>query len=146
MSTRCQVLVEEIGTMWKEEVMLYHHMDGYPKNILPLIFAAFKEGEIGWEKGRAGKVASFLCAVDPGEFEPESGFQLHGDIEWYYRLRLINSQRGSTAERPVWMVDIYKPGKSFYVAKKPTITDMQFIVTGEIGELARRAEEIEDDA
>ena len=83
MSTRCQVQV--IGSD-NDKVTLYHHSDGYPTHILPLCHQAFELSGKGWQAARGGKCASFLCATDPGAFEPESGHALHGDIEWYYRL------------------------------------------------------------
>jgi hypothetical protein len=146
MSTRCQVLVEQKGAGWNQKVMLYHHCDGYPTNMLPLILRAFKEGEIGWEKGRAGKVASFLCAADPGGFEPESGFQLHGDIEWFYHLKVVNKQGGSMAEKPSWIVDVYRPGEGFWTKDNPTMKDLKLVTAGEIGSLTAVAGKIEDDA
>jgi len=119
MSTRCQVQVIQEG-IWSKKVTLYHHCDGYPDNILPIIQQAYEIGaqkgnraQLGlWELGRAGKVASLLCAADPGQFEPESGHKLHGDIEYYYRLYLVNKKGGSLAENPVWEIEIYTTHKN----------------------------------
>jgi hypothetical protein len=115
MSTRCQVRViaEGLGE-GAESVTLYHHSDGYPSNMLPLIREGYqqvlKKGDYYlWQGGRPGKVAGFLCAADPGGFEPEEGHELHGDIEWYYVLRVINKTGGSMAEKPEWVVDVYEP-------------------------------------
>jgi hypothetical protein len=114
MSTRCQVQVIQEG-IWSEKITLYHHCDGYPDNILPIIQQAYDIGvtkdsgaKLGlWELGRAGKVASLLCAADPGQFEPEAGHELHGDIEYYYRLYAVNKQGGSLAENPAWEIEIF---------------------------------------
>jgi len=62
-----------------------------------------------WEHGRAGKVASFLCASDPGVFEPEEGHEKHPDIEYYYILHCINHKGGSMNEIPTWVLEIYDP-------------------------------------
>jgi hypothetical protein len=48
-----------------------------------------------------------LCSADSGGFEPEAGHKLHGDIEYYYRLYLINKQGGSLAENPTWEIEIF---------------------------------------
>ena len=118
MSTRCQVQVIQEGLSdlaggeWEDKVTLYHHSDGYPSYMLPKIKEAFDKYGVGWEAGRAGKVASFLCAVDPGEFEPEDSHELHDDIEYYYVLHVVNSQGGSMAEQPQWLVTVYKPRTS----------------------------------
>jgi hypothetical protein len=114
MSTRCQVQVIQEG-IWDEKITLYHHCDGYPDNILPIIQQAYDIGaakgsgaQLGlWELGRAGKVASLLCASDPGRFEPESGHKLHGDIEYYYRLYVVNKHGGSLAEAQIWEIEIF---------------------------------------
>lgn len=119
MSTRCQVQVVQEGLNWSESVTLYHHHDGYPSNMVSMIAKTYEQfsqpRDIGtdkpldekWMLGRAGHVAAFLCAVDPFEFEPEDGHDLHGDIEYYYRLYIVNTQRGSTAEEPAWELEIY---------------------------------------
>ena len=126
MSTRSQVKVigEGLGE-GAETVTLYHHSDGYPSNMLPVIREGYQQvlkknnkakrsfGGTGdyflWEGGRPGKAAGFLCAADPGGFEPEEGHELHGDIEWYYVLRVINKTGGSMGEKPEWVVDVYEP-------------------------------------
>lgn len=121
MSTRCQVKVIQEGVGWKKEVTLYHHTDGYPEHMIPCIHKAMGyEDEyckgMNWEKGRAGKVASFLCWSDPGTFEPEEGHNLHGDIEYYYKLYCVNSYQGSSKENPKWEVEVYCPKNGFWDA------------------------------
>jgi hypothetical protein len=108
MSTRCQVQVIQEGLPWEQKITLYHHCDGYPSNIIPLLREAFNSGD-EWERGRAGKAASFLCAVDPGQFEPEDSHQKHGDIEYYYKLYVVNTQLGRIEEKVQWEVEIYNP-------------------------------------
>ena len=107
MSTRCQTKVTQTGTGWDQSVTLYHHCDGYPAGMVPLFKKAYDAYGLGWEAGRAGHVASFLCATDPEGFEPEEGHRLHGDIEYYYVLEVQNSKGGSTAERPEWILSVY---------------------------------------
>jgi hypothetical protein len=122
MSTRCQVKVIQEGMDWQEEITLYHHCDGYPEHMIPTIAKAFnykaprftKRDYDSWEKGRAGKVASFLCWSDPGQFEPEVGHELHGDIEYYYKIYCVNHQNGSVADKPSWEIEIYKPVDGFW--------------------------------
>jgi hypothetical protein len=110
MSTRCQVRVISEGMYSAGGVTLYHHCDGYPSGMLPLFAEAFAKFGKGWEAGREGKVAAFLCAADPGGFEPEAGHDLHGDIEYYYKLFAVNKHGGSTMERPRWEVEVYQAG------------------------------------
>ena len=117
------------GLNWNEEVTLYHHSDGYPEYMVPLLQKAYEQaiayqknywGKFDskyaqnppnlWELGRAGKAASHLCAADPGSFEPDTPY-LHPDIEWFYVLHVINTAGGSMAENPRWEVTIYKPGE-----------------------------------
>jgi hypothetical protein len=92
--------------------MLYHHTDGYPTYMLPLIGKAFTlavgENGDGWQVGRAGKAASFLCAADPGVFEPEQGLDLHGDIQYFYVLSVVNQTNGSMAEKPAWNIQVFR--------------------------------------
>ena len=83
MSTRCQVQV--VGE--DEKFTLYHHWDGYPSNMVKLLceaYASFKAKPRAG--GTAGKAVSFVVAADPDGYEVEEGHELHGDIEWYYRL------------------------------------------------------------
>lgn len=128
MGTRCQVQVVQAGTGWDEKVTLYHHFDGYPENILGLMRIAYTrfvvmrtkaagaEADRAWEGGRAGKAASFLCSVDPGQFEPEEGHERHGDIEYWYTLTVQNHQQGSIGEMPTWSVEIE------YIYRKKKLT------------------------
>ena len=112
MSTRCQVKVLAGGTCAgheKQAVTLYHHCDGYPTNMLSLMLSAFAPD---WEHERPGKAASFLCAVDPGEFEPEEGHELHSDIEWYYVLYVTAKQ---------WAVQVFECG--IHVQGDVTLTE-----------------------
>jgi hypothetical protein len=108
MSTRCQVQVVAGGSCAgheDEKITLYHHWDGYPSNMVPLLASAFKPAASkgiadaqNWMLGRPAKAAAFICAVDAGGFEPESGHALHGDIEWFYRVKVTTE---------AWVVDVY---------------------------------------
>jgi len=121
MSTRSQVIVIQEGLDWEESITLYHHWDGYPSGIIPLLWLAYnykrkpfyrgdKDTSCMWEKGRAGKAASLLCWAHPAGFEPECGHELHGDIEFYYRLYVVNSD-------PVrWDVEVLIPKRGFWDA------------------------------
>ena len=150
MSTRCQVQVIQEGLTWDGKVTLYHHCDGYPTNILPLIRSAFGAGS-GWQLGRAGKAAGFLCASDPGSFEPEEGHDLHGDIEYYYKVYLKNTGRGSLVENPIWEVEVYtsRGSDKFWKAKKASIDKMKkilertsvLIITPEFAEVLEKMED-----
>jgi len=127
MSTRSQIQVTQEG-LWPSKVTMYHHCDGYPTNIGAIVrdkYIELAEGSSQWEMGRAGKVASHLCAADPGQFEPEEGHERHGDIEWYYVLHVVNEQGGSMAENPSWSLDIEKvrSGKKWLSLNMKKLTD-----------------------
>lgn len=102
MGTRCQV---QVCGSDGDKVTLYHHFDGYPTNMLPLFQRAFDMTGGGWSAARGGKAASFLCAADPGGFEPEEGHKLHGDIEWYYRIHAKGEMHAGA--KPVWEVEVF---------------------------------------
>ena len=105
MSTRCQVRVQDEH----EAITLYHHCDGYPDNMLPLIASAHEKYNTSFRSGRAGHSASFLCAADPEGFEVEEGHELHGDIEWYYRVAVLETP---DRQRGLWNVTVYRPSEN----------------------------------
>lgn len=144
MSTRCQVMITSTGLDWTDKVMLYHHWDGYPSNIVPLLQQARRDAGGGWESGRVGKAAGFICCSDPGQFEPEADLDLHSDIEYLYVITLINKEGGSTKEEPLWNLAVMVPTKSFWKAggTSPTIKDMETIWEGGISKA--NGQEIED--
>ena len=104
MSTRCQVQVQ--GGQNKDLVVLYHHCDGYPSNILPIIYKAFmskSRAEHGrWQWARGGKSASIICGADPTGFDIEPGIELHKDIEYFYIVTV------SDEHRPKWNVKVFE--------------------------------------
>jgi hypothetical protein len=84
-------------------------MDGYPQGVIPIIKEAWEKYGGSWEAGRAGKVASFLCAIEPGRIKPEEGHSLRGDIEYYYIVHVINRSGGTLVEKPQWEVEVFVP-------------------------------------
>jgi len=140
MSTRCQVKVIQEGMGWEEAVTLYHHTDGYPEYMVPLIYQAMLEhirhhdnypwrnkkndGKLRWEAGRAGKVASRLCATDPEIFEPEVGHDLHGDIEYYYKLYAVNKDGGLDGNI-VWELEVFETARKFW--DEPTEENLEVL-------------------
>jgi hypothetical protein len=115
MSTRCQVQVIQESEHWEDKITLYHHWDGYPENIIPLIYKAYCYGNSPFAdnenyyktdlmKERAGKAASLLCWADPAQFEPEQHHKLHLDIDYYYRLYCSESP---LKKRAIWEVEIF---------------------------------------
>lgn len=125
MSTRCQIRVIQEGMNWEESVTLYHHWDGYPENMIKLFKAAFElieTKDIG-QAGRAGKVASYLCAVDPSGFEPEVGHELHFDIAYYYRIFCINQKKRTVYLRGC--IRSYKEFSNFQKKEEETYIDWE---------------------
>ena len=109
MSTRCNIHVIQEGLSWNDTVQLYHHSDGYPSNMLRVFAKAFAMYGGDWHCGRTGHAAAFLCATEPQQFEPESHLELHGDIEFFYKLYVVNTKGGSMAEKPQWEVEVFRP-------------------------------------
>ena len=96
MSTRCQVKVTGTDFNNSPDISLYHHCDGYPSYMLPLIGQAYIDC---WQAGRVGKAAAMLCANDPTGYEIEQGNDLRGDIEYYYVVNVTKGQWEITAFR-----------------------------------------------
>lgn len=122
MSTRCQVQIKQTRELqgWDDLISLYHHWDGYPEHMLPIIYRAFKNASkipadykhLGsnpnaFKLGRAGHIASYLCAADMHQFEPESSTELHSDIEWLY---IIEPKQKKDSIYYQWYVTVYEPG------------------------------------
>jgi len=117
MGTRCQVLIVSKNNP-NDRIMMYHHWDGYPSHMLESIYGAWKysvtprvayEGgkpvDESWMSYRVGKVASFLCHQEPGQYEPEASFEFHWDIEWFYRID-VSGENG-------WEVEIFHRRPAF---------------------------------
>jgi hypothetical protein len=86
----------------KEAFTLYHHCDGYPSAMVPLIAGAYKPE---WKHGRIGKAAAFVLAEDSDGYEMEQGHDLHGDIEWYYVLEIKSETHVGAV--PEWFLTVY---------------------------------------
>lgn len=134
MSTRCQTKI--VGTDFEkhEAITLYHHCDGYPSNMVPLLASAYAPD---WEHGRVGKAAAYVIATDPGGFEPESSHALHGDIEWYYVLSI--SSQGHVADVPKWNLTVYDVP---YGAQ--AVSDMRKVYDGPIDKAVPLADAMEE--
>jgi hypothetical protein len=148
MSTRCQVEVKAGGFHFgSETVVLYHHCDGYPTHMLPVIAKAYKAAiaprvygmvtlKQDWQAGLPGRAASQIVAADADGFDIESGTELHGDIEWFYSVECVNKKCGST-----WKVSVYQPVRGFW--DNPVRENLKLIATGTPDALAKRAKRLE---
>ncbi len=89
MSTRCQICVHDKS----EKVTLYRHCDGYPEapGVVGDIKKIFDGMGESWHKTRAGYVASNFCAFSPDGIQPLGYHDLHGDIEFYYKVDVNQS-------------------------------------------------------
>jgi hypothetical protein len=106
MSTRCQVQIIEKFQEKHNMITLYHHSDGYPEYMVPVIYKAYICEDHGKnEKTRAGKVARLLCYADPMGFVLEQGNDLRGDIEYLYQLYCHFDH---AENREIWEIDIFK--------------------------------------
>jgi len=124
-----------------EAITLYHHCDGYPTAMLPLMAQAFQEhGKRGFRSGRAGHVAAFLCATDPEGFEPEDSHELHGDIEWYYRLVVAEGRQYH--DPATWVVSVYSPNRYDGTPEQPgklILSPMDILAAGADSEAFEKA-------
>ncbi len=133
MSTRCQVKIRAVNGNDAEAVTLYHHCDGYPSNMVPLIASAYKAD---WKHGRVGKAASYVVAEDVSGYDIEQGHELHGDIEWYYVLS-IESELHEEAI-PKWYLNVYDvPFGS------TNVVDMRLVFAGTIQDAVKSVETME---
>ena len=134
MSTRCQVKIQKFGVKNDTDaVTLYHHCDGYPSVMVPLMAQAYQPE---WKHGRVGKVASFVVAEDPDGYEVEQGHAIHGDIEWYYVLDVKSDSMVDAT--PEWFLTVYEvPG----VVK--STKGMRKVFTGRIHEAVPLADSME---
>ena len=92
MSTRCQVIVCDSH----DEVWFYHHWDGYPSAMGPLLVAFLDKVRNDTLRSNAEQSCGWLVRDNPSdatcewkasEFEPCAP-RMHGDIEWLYRVNV----------------------------------------------------------
>lgn len=104
MSTRCQVEIVPGEGSYGTPVIMYHHYDGYPEVMIPIIRNAYERFVVQAEDSHdlgiaasADHVAVMVASADPLGFEVEQTPQttypgrkklnpLHGDIEYFYRV------------------------------------------------------------
>ena len=158
MSTRANIRITSEGLGWKEEVQLYRHCDGYPTSVLPSLTKAYQwsgGSEGNWEAGRPAKAAAFIIAANYEStreqngvsyppytpYEPDTNLQLHGDVDWVYRVIVITHSRFYTDRGPMWEVEVYKPTAEFY--NEPSFENCILIDRGEVGAMAKKAKKIE---
>jgi hypothetical protein len=133
MSTRCQVKIISKDYERGTAITLYHHCDGYPSNMVPLIASAYRPE---WKHGRVGHAAAFLIAKEPDQFEPEEGHALHGDIEYYYVVTI--SSQGHVADVPTWNLTVYRCSLDMKVDNFAILFD------GAIDEAVKQANSMEE--
>jgi len=137
MGTRCQVQCDG-HKVFGGRVTLYHHWDGYPRHMIPVIHKAFKKmkRDGSYHDGRSGYVASTLCWADPIQFDIEydNGNELHGDIEWLYTIDSTGAPVHCTSEPSdsEWIVTVQSVG---WNGKRQTFKTE---ATGKISELAKQ--------
>ena len=156
MGTRSQVKVVK-GDFKDRDVTLYHSCDGYPGTILPFIGEAWKYANsipldekkrheelfgnkdynniYAYQLNRPGNVASFLCHMDPHNFEPESGNEIHGDIAWYY---VVDVNVKTHDEE--WTITVY----SCHGDMDDSV-DLNFVMSGRISDFLTRKNSVRKD-
>jgi len=132
MSTRCQVKITQKGiSESKEAVTLYHHCDGYPTGMVPLIASAYKPD---WKHGRIGKAIAYVIAEDPDGYDVEPGHKLHRDIEWYYVLEIESETHVKAI--PEWTLTVYR-------CDGDNLKDFTKVYSGPIDKAIKLAERME---
>ena len=126
MSTRAQIQV--IGG--NEKLTMYKHTDGYPGGVLPLFKQAYDmpfnrevkgiDGKLHkadiWRAGRTFKVASYICSTEPGTIEPLDYHDLHGDIEYFYKVTI---KTDLNEDNPQWYLEVFTShGSDWYKEDK----------------------------
>ena len=144
MSTRANIrITDEVN--WRDEVQLYRHCDGYPTAVLPALAKAYQLSGGNWEAGRTGKVAAYICVAGYEKgyiaFEPENHLRLHRDVEWVYRVVLLNHENGKHLDQPMWQVDVYRPAKEFW--NDPSFAHLVLWGRGDVVFMAKHAQEVE---
>jgi hypothetical protein len=141
MSTRCQVEIMPNGN-YGSPILLYHHTDGYPEYMLPIIRNAYERFVVEPMKLEGGNyipdkagisehVASMIISSDPRTFEVEApppkvynrerGNPLHSDIVYFYRV--YPTQKDGKIQ---WEVEVYSfkhASPNYY-----TISDLEPII------------------
>ena len=136
MSTRASIWFQANESDANEHgTFIYSHDGGEPRFMLKDLLEAYDRAttprqsklwpesfyDDSWKIGRPGYSASFLCGVDPPNFQVDtywltSGGQFYGDIEWLYLV---------TAEvvdgKPTWLVEVRVPKPSFW--DKPILSN-----------------------
>ena len=138
MSTRCQVQIKFEGNH-ENDVTLYHHWDGYPENMIPLLIRAYGMGKAGIirdyliyndDLSKMGKhylsslyspakAVNYVVAADPGGYEIESmngSLKLHGDIEFLYLLWISDES---------WRIQCFSPRNNQLFWEYASIEQMQ---------------------
>ena len=124
MKNRCQVLVEQAGKRnpfsnekpYEETHMLSTKLEGTPEYMIPVFTKAYVLSEGGWDATQASKVLTFLKAADPGQFAVEDTLDLHGDIGFFYILR-VRATGNRTSVLPQWKIEVYTPARKWFDAQ-----------------------------
>lgn len=157
MSIRANVRITSEGLAWRDEVQLYRHCDGYPTSVLLSLAKAYQWSGGSWEAGRPRKVAAYICAASYKKaydahgfhhppyvaYEPDGDLDLHPDIEWLYRVIVVNHHGGVTTEVPTWEVEVYKPIRKFW--DEPSFENCILIDRGEVTQIAKKAKKIKQE-
>lgn len=131
MSTRSQVRVKPAANLYKDqEFRAYHHCDGYPSNMVQLLFNAFRSwsfGKVGRShllpKGKrininpahmAVKALNYIVSADRDGYEIETKDVLHGDLEFAYSVIVRSEQWIVTVWRKNWDHDESIPDSKEY--------------------------------
>lgn len=134
MSTRCQVVVYGSRESNDTFVNLYHHTDGYPEYMMPIIAKAqrawLRSRQLDCLKGRSEKVASFLAGADPDVFEFDSkrarydegskNPSFHCDLEYIYIINVDGVLMR-------WSVDIRSTTNGFW--DNPTLRCTELVAS-----------------
>ena len=81
MSTRCQIKIRYCN----QDILLYHHWDGYPENITRELFKAQRvKGSVKWSWN--GDAIVNRLVKDNFDDGFEIAFNVHTDLDYWYEL------------------------------------------------------------
>lgn len=95
-------------------VSLYHKGHGFPIYMFKLFEQAYEkfvrhaDDAERFISTNPGKVASFLCHIDPWGFEPLAGHDRIVFVQWYYIINILSKYHGCTTKYPTWQVSVFR--------------------------------------
>jgi hypothetical protein len=114
MNIQCQISIVQEYSDLQEMITLSFPGNGYPQNVIPLIYKAWIKANdeyFPFAVGRTMAVVDVLYSTAPRGLELEDNYLLGGNILYYYEIHCWYSDR---KDQPVWEIDIYERNRPFF--------------------------------